>query len=276
MGSLLPLSVTDQQFIYSMITRDRYPHMQGWIRGTQSQIEMLRKADSTFRLFGAFTHQYQLGPRMSERDVAAAEAKYGITLPDDYRIFLIELGNGGAGPGYGLQRFGFEETAVARNSAPARLINTLTSEGHPVQYTCSAFDDMYYDEMDRLRSNPRVLAKPFPLVRPWKSDNETVSEDDGEYSRWRDDVWEPMFEHGSFQLSDHGCGMKDKLIVSGEESGSIWKFDEQDGEWIVPFGANVLSEHVPKARHTFSMWYNEWLSNSLYQVNGLTPHRQPS
>lgn len=41
-------------------------------------------------------------PCLSEEDIKEFEHKHCITLPDDYRTFISEIGNGGFGPGYGL------------------------------------------------------------------------------------------------------------------------------------------------------------------------------
>lgn len=43
-------------------------------------------------------------PTLSETELLAFEAKYRVTLPDEYRLFLREVGNGGLGPGKGLLR----------------------------------------------------------------------------------------------------------------------------------------------------------------------------
>ncbi len=52
--------------------------------------------------FGASAHRYRLNPPLTEREVSAFEAEHGIRLPASYRTFLLEIGDGGAGPSYGL------------------------------------------------------------------------------------------------------------------------------------------------------------------------------
>jgi hypothetical protein len=52
--------------------------------------------------FGADTHGYVPGEPLPDAAVAEFEERHGTVLPASYRLFLTELGNGGAGPGYGL------------------------------------------------------------------------------------------------------------------------------------------------------------------------------
>jgi hypothetical protein len=56
--------------------------------------------------FGANGHHFTLNPPLVETEVLAFERQHVITLPAAYRRFLIELGNGGAGPYYGVNPLG--------------------------------------------------------------------------------------------------------------------------------------------------------------------------
>ena len=68
-----------------------------------------------------------LGPVLPEREVAAFENRHSVTLPDGYRRFLREVGNGGDGPPYyGLARLGEAASdGLGRNSTC--LIKTFHS-----------------------------------------------------------------------------------------------------------------------------------------------------
>jgi hypothetical protein len=69
-------------------------------------LRRLRAADAGLRVFGSEQHRYRLGPTLSEGELAAFESANRVRLPGDYRRFLATVGNGGAGPFYGLEPLG--------------------------------------------------------------------------------------------------------------------------------------------------------------------------
>lgn len=69
-------------------------------------------------------HRYRLEAPLAVDEVADFERKYGITLPEDYRQFLTQLGNGGAGPDYGIFPLGEGE----EEPLPAIVLENLHQE----------------------------------------------------------------------------------------------------------------------------------------------------
>ncbi|MCC6643349.1 SMI1/KNR4 family protein [Candidatus Peregrinibacteria bacterium] len=80
------------------------------LKSIKNKLEELRKKDKEMKIFGAgddqffgtIGHHYELNPVLSEEEILAVEKKLEIKLPEEYRAFIKELGNGGAGPAWGL------------------------------------------------------------------------------------------------------------------------------------------------------------------------------
>jgi len=68
----------------------------------RAAIAELAARDPEAQRFGARHHRYRAGRPITEARIAAIEAEANVRLPDDYRQHLLALGDGGAGPYYGL------------------------------------------------------------------------------------------------------------------------------------------------------------------------------
>jgi SMI1 / KNR4 family (SUKH-1) len=124
----------------------------------------------------------RLCPPLTGAEVTEFEVKHGVTLPEGYRRFLIEVANGGEGPPhYGLASLG---------SGPRSSYRPETA---------------YWEQL------PDV-AKPFPFTKPWVWEDEDSS----------DEGTQEQVRHGSIYLGTDGCGMDWHLIVTGPERGNIW------------------------------------------------------
>ena len=124
----------------------------------------------------------RLGPPLSENTVRAFEARHGISLPEAYRSFLLNIGNGGAGPPeYGLAPLG------------------------------DAANDMRDEEARIWTALPHV-AEPFPFTKTWVWEDGDESEEGT-----REDV-----TRGSIYVGNDGCGMYWFVIVTGPERGNVW------------------------------------------------------
>jgi hypothetical protein len=72
----------------------------GRIRKKLKQVQRLKPPG-----FGSESHQYRLRPPLEEGVVIGFERTHEVTLPREFRRFVLELGDGGAGPAYGLNPF---------------------------------------------------------------------------------------------------------------------------------------------------------------------------
>jgi hypothetical protein len=62
----------------------------------------LDRLDAGRKVFASDAHQYKLNPPLPQGDIERVEALIGGRLPDQYRRFVAEFADGGAGPEYGI------------------------------------------------------------------------------------------------------------------------------------------------------------------------------
>jgi len=65
-------------------------------------LDQAKAKDPDFERFGAGSHQYRLSAPAGEETLQEFENQYQLQLPEEYRDFLRLVGNGGAGPYFGL------------------------------------------------------------------------------------------------------------------------------------------------------------------------------
>ncbi|MDE5584002.1 MAG: SMI1/KNR4 family protein [Ruminococcus sp.] len=93
--------------------------------------EGLRR-DSMYKIFGANHHKWQFAKPANKRTIQKFEKNMKITLPQSFVRYLTELGNGGAGPDYGIYSL---EVMQKRNvfipqtaQMPVMLDHSMTDE----------------------------------------------------------------------------------------------------------------------------------------------------
>jgi len=211
------------------------------------KIETLSELDSQREIFGARHHDYQLNPCLSEVEVARLEDRYGIRLLEDYRRFLLEIGNGGAGPYYGVFKLGEHDDGW----------------GH------CAWEDGF------LLGDP---AAPFPYQAPWNlpdtfwsqapsqeggMDDDAFDEANEAWNAHLDELyWNPARMNGAIPLCHLGCALRQWLVVTGSERGNIWQDDRVDEGGIYPVSVGE------RRRVTFSEWYLAWLDGAIRSFGG--------
>jgi len=143
----------------------------------------MRTADPTFRVHGSERHKYQLGPTLTERELQAFEQRHQVALPDDYRFFLKEIGNGGP----------------QRSSAPALAINAGAGPYCGIQPLEEAVLDC-------------DLSKPFPLTQ--STEGQPVEG----WDRWGYEEAYP----GVLEICYQGSANFSYLVIHGPTYGRIW------------------------------------------------------
>jgi len=197
----------------------------------------LRETANPVQVFGAEVHGFQINPPLTEQAVRDFEERYRTALPAEYRSFLLEIGNGGAGPAYGLFRLGEMD---------------------------NAFKHKRWRENDGFIG---ILSRPFPHTKPWNDlsdepDDAGLTEDEYEerLTDWERRYWNPENVNGAMPICHLGCAYRQWLVVCGPEVGNVWNDNRADRGGLAPL------HQRGRERVTFLQWYNDWLEEALQQV----------
>ncbi|MEI7059241.1 SMI1/KNR4 family protein [Nocardioides sp. CCNWLW239] len=207
--------------------------MLDWQQVTE-RLERLRANDSEFKVFGARTrgtgHTWLLAPTLSADEVEEAEAQLRIRFPEDYRAFLLEVGAGGAGPGYGLP-------ALSKEPDGWRWVN----DGGDTQLGLLDVAALSHEQIEQEWEEHEAR-------EPRRGDFQLHSAFNEAYGSWRaaDDALYHRQFIGSIPLSHQGCGWYEWLVVTGPERGSI----------------RVIGDGCFPVADSFSDYYLEWLDKA--------------
>lgn len=178
--------------------------------------------------------EYECSAVMTEAEVREFERAHGVRLPEEYRAFLMCVGKGGAGPGYGVFDLG------------------ECDEG---------FDFLAWHEGDGFVGSLRL---PFPHTAAWNDlagmpDDALSETDEAAYERQRAAFEAGYFAplDGAIPLCHLGCALRQWLIVSGPEAGHVWEDRRADDEGLSPLQTRG-GERV-----CFYMWYRAWLDEEM-------------
>lgn len=89
----------------------------------RARIDLLGALDPNSQIFGAMRHRWRFSPALGSGEVLRFGGLIGSELPADYRRYLVELGNGGAGPYYGIEPLEIWEQGGSHPSRPFSLMS---------------------------------------------------------------------------------------------------------------------------------------------------------
>jgi hypothetical protein len=196
-------------------------------------------SEAGLRVFGSDVHRFELNPRLPSKEINEFEHRHHISLPVDYRRFLLEVGNGGAGPYYGLFPLGLMDDNWGTKA---------WSEG-----------DGFVG----------LLKEPFPHHESWNlfgmPPDDLADSDEAEYDRlatqFERRYWDSALVNGAVPVCHMGCALRVWLVVSGSEVGHLWRDGRAELSGLRPL---VLKD---SSRATFARWYREWLDDCLQSLS---------
>ncbi|MBC7809103.1 MAG: SMI1/KNR4 family protein, partial [Akkermansiaceae bacterium] len=176
-------------------------------------------------IFGADRHLWHLSAPLSERRVADWESDIGVSIPEEYRVFLTEIGHTGMGPSYGMEGLYTILTNPHRGEQQKPWMRRF------YQAPC-----LYHP--DREGGGDEWLAD--VIGEDWEA-------------RYDDETFDP--QQGTLTLSQHGCGYETVLVLNGEFRGRVAnvyftdpaQFTQQTGflAWYEGWLDTTLISHAP-------------------------------
>lgn len=175
-------------------------------------INLAREADEKCEEFGASKHRYKLNPVISLSQVRDFEQRHKIKLPQGYVDFLTQVGNGGAGPDYGIYSLEEVEFHNYYNHSNAFCHYTVVKDS-PDYYTLS-----YTVEGENTMLNSQLTKEKWDN---WYYKLESVNDsgNDAEYDKVYIEAYNSLLE-----IVDSGCTYCIMLICAGDMYGEVSGF----------------------------------------------------
>jgi len=192
-----------------------------------------KKADKKLEVFGAKTHKYDLNPPITEFEAEEFERKFSIELPECYKAFITQTGNGGAGPYYGIYPLG------------------------------KNVDDLINDNTETYLKNDCVI---YPKMTDgyWKSltkniDDYDISDEDYEKETGR------IFG-GILPIGSQGCTYIHGIVLNGKYKGRVvnldtdgqkpkFAFEKNFSDWYERWLDEVISGELIKSTPSWFGFY---------------------
>ncbi|MBO0609884.1 hypothetical protein [Myceligenerans salitolerans] len=157
-----------------------------------------------------------------------AEAQFGVALPEEYRSFLVEVGAGGAGPGYGLE--------------------VLRSERGTWHW---GHGDVILDQIHRPAQTAEQIEAAWSEVPEAPPQRADFPDDAGFAAATASlrDLEEEVYSRrfiGCIPLVHRGCGWEEWLVVSGPQRGHI----------------RVMGDEILPVSDSFHDHYLNWLQQA--------------
>ncbi len=186
--------------------------------------------DLEFPISGSECHTHLLRPPLSMEELDAWESLMQVSLPADYRTYLTKLGNGGAGPSYGLTPFHSPMEEALQKP-------TVFSDDAQPQFDQLArqwYVYMHEDEYELYEDYCRNTAEKDRLsFNDW---------DNRRYDFIDRTVKQFLFENGQLFIANQGCSNDVYLLLNGSHRG-MCNCNSTEYDYSYPFWYQKADHH---------------------------------
>ena len=170
-------------------------------------LEEASQWDMDYPLFGSHSHAHLFRPPLPIEELEAWEELMELHLPEDYRTYLTCLGNGGAGPAYGIAAFccplhDYLRKPAVFNDDQAERFGELSRRWY--EYSHEDEDQLYAAYCEQTSAERRMS------YHDW---------DEARYHFIENTVMRFLFENGQLHIANQGCSHDIYLLLSGSHRG---------------------------------------------------------
>ena len=181
-----------------------------------------------------------LNPVLSEAEVVAFETAHRITLPEGYRSFLLEVGDGGLGPGNGLVRLA---------DAPARSPECGLDQPFPFS------NRQFEEEIAQQQIDHRIGSREEAIA---------LERERHGGLRWEDLMLEYERPGVMFLADPDEPYASVYLVVTGEDRGLVWMRGHIHCGWNPESPTWERDDiAIDRPSRSFLRWYEDWLDAIL-------------
>lgn len=175
-------------------------------------IDLVNRAgelDTELKEFGSSMHKYQFNPVIPLSKVRDFEQRHRIKLPQGYVDFLTQVGNGGAGPDYGLYSLErMEEECYYDHSTSVCPYTQVKAEPD-------------YDTLPYTVEGKEPMVNSMLTLQKWENWYNILHQlgESGD-----EEAWSKMYAegyNGLVQIVDSGCCTGYMLVCSGDMCGEV-------------------------------------------------------
>ena len=170
---------------------------------------------------GSYVHGHLFRPVIDQEELGLWEEEVGLALPEDYRCYLTCLGNGGAGPSYGIYPFwlrlldGYRKK-TAYSMDQAQRFHDLAKRRYELEDTFA----LYQDYCSRTPPEGRM---------DYNAYEEMLWDTEG------DQLYEALYEDGILCIANRGCSADIGLLLNGSHRGCVGGISREGWfDWLAP------------------------------------------
>lgn len=163
--------------------------------------------DMDYSLFGSHRHAHLFRPPLPMEDLDTWEDLMELQLPQDYRTYLTCLGNGGAGPSYGLKPF------------QCPLYDWLREPAVFSDDQSERFNELAQKWCEDSNSDTDLLYEEYCARTPEHQQMSYSEWDEKQYRFIKNTVMHPLFKSGQLFIANQGCSQDILLLLNGTHRG---------------------------------------------------------